>query len=50
MQISLVKAIETCNFMNNSRLTPDQEAFRVILTALCKYGSVKEKIVDAINP
>lgn len=36
------KAIETFNFMNNFRLTPDQEAFRALLTALCKYGNVEE--------
>lgn len=49
MKISLVKAIETFNFMNNSRLTPDHEVFRVLLTALCKYGSVEEETVDAIK-
>jgi len=41
----LIKAIE----MFNSRLTPDQEAFRVLLTALCNYGSVEEEIADAIK-
>jgi len=30
-------------------LTPDQEAFRVLLIALCKYVSVEEEIVDAIK-
>ena len=49
MQITLVKAIEMFNFMKNSRLTPDQEAFRVLLTASCKYGSVEEEIIDAIK-
>jgi len=42
MQITLVKAIETFNFMNNSRLTHGQEAFSVLLTALCKYSNVEE--------
>jgi len=41
----LINAIETFNF----RLTPDQEAFRVLLIALCKYVSVEEEIVDAIK-
>ncbi|CAJ2642970.1 unnamed protein product [Trifolium pratense] len=36
------KAIETFNFMNKFRLTPDREAFRALLTALCKYGNVEE--------
>ncbi|XP_058745982.1 pentatricopeptide repeat-containing protein At1g80880, mitochondrial-like [Vicia villosa] len=36
------KAIETFNFMNKFRLTPDQKAFRALLTALCKYGNVEE--------
>jgi pentatricopeptide repeat protein len=28
--------------MNKFRLTPDREAFRALLTALCKYGNVEE--------
>jgi len=36
------KAIQTFNFMDNFRLTPDQEAFHALLIALCKYGNVEE--------
>ncbi|KAJ1428482.1 Tetratricopeptide-like helical domain superfamily [Sesbania bispinosa] len=36
------KAIQTFNFMDKFRLTPDQEAFHALLTALCKYGNVEE--------
>lgn len=36
------KAIQTFNFMDNFRLSPDQEAFHALLTALCKYGNVEE--------
>ncbi|KAL2332532.1 hypothetical protein Fmac_020113 [Flemingia macrophylla] len=37
-----VKAIQTFKFMDKFRLTPDQEAFHALLTALCKYGNVEE--------
>lgn len=36
------KAIQTFNFMDKFRLTPDQEAFHALLTALSKYGNVEE--------
>ncbi|XP_020232243.1 pentatricopeptide repeat-containing protein At1g80880, mitochondrial [Cajanus cajan] len=36
------KAIQTFNFLDKFRLTPDQEAFHALLTALCKYGNVEE--------
>ncbi|XP_027343466.1 pentatricopeptide repeat-containing protein At1g80880, mitochondrial [Abrus precatorius] len=36
------KAIQTFNFMDKFRLSPDQEAFHALLTALCKYGNVEE--------
>ncbi|XP_014500612.1 pentatricopeptide repeat-containing protein At1g80880, mitochondrial [Vigna radiata var. radiata] len=36
------KAIQTFNFMDTFRLTPDQEAFHALLAALCKCGNVEE--------
>ncbi|ESW22811.1 hypothetical protein PHAVU_005G183000 [Phaseolus vulgaris] len=36
------KAIQTFNFMDKFRLTPDQEALHALLAALCKYGNVEE--------
>ncbi|MED6131553.1 hypothetical protein PIB30_010873 [Stylosanthes scabra] len=36
------KAIQTFNFMEKFRLTPDQEAFHFLLNALCRHGNVEE--------
>ncbi|CAN6570392.1 unnamed protein product [Malus baccata var. baccata] len=36
------KAIKTFQVMDKFRLTPDQEAFHILLNALCKYGNIEE--------
>ncbi|KAF7814518.1 pentatricopeptide repeat-containing protein [Senna tora] len=36
------KAIQTFNFMEKFRLTPDNEAFHTFLHALCKHGNIEE--------
>lgn len=36
------KAIKTFQIMEKFRLTPDQEAFYILLNALCKHGNMEE--------